>query len=909
MKKQNKLFGTLALIMGVMFIGAFALAGCEQPTDPSNPTGKTPLATPANVRVDDAGKTAFVLKWDAVDGADSYTVDIDGELKQVSASTTSYDLKALTADPKVYPVKVRAVASNGDAAHSDSAYSTALNVEPAEYVFTYEDESAPSLSIVRAAAGGKKITGLTGYGKGLDSIVVPPRIGSIDVVTIGDDAFKDNAQISSISLPQTIITIGAGAFSGTNIASIVIPESVLSIGNGAFSNIIVLVVVVFVSPEPPALGDDVFDGSDAIEKIVVPEGKGDSYTDMIEDKAPGIADKVDDKPQTPFTITVNAGNNGTITTTPTGSAYAGTTVRINVSPNQGYTLENLSVTSADGKTVAFNSPNQSGAGSTGGGYSFTMPDSNVTVAATFSTGSVTPQPITYTISTSVSGGSTGTIAGTISTNPQGSATAGTTVTVNVSPASGYALASLLSVTDANGEAVNVEAADSAGTVWRFTMPASNVTISATFSGSSPQPTTYAITVYPIDGATITTSPSGSAAAGTTVNVYVRLDPGYTLEEIQIDDGELKIEHQTGQSTTGVYYYFTMPAKAVYIDAAFASPTGAYEITVNQASNGTVTTNRWSADEGDTVYIYVKPDSGYSLSQLIIGSRAGAAYNYQIGQTSTGAVYYTFTMPAIDVFINATFTRQSGTVPAKTLTIPNFTTTFAGRDVKVGVWSDLSNWEQVAYGEGTISSAILTVSMYDENGEAWNGGGQYWVTLDIYPLPTQNPTGAGGSEFVYYYTNGQPLSSVSSSTVPTYAFTSGSDASIPFSLFKEENGGTQPGMYTITTSVIGGLGGTISTDHDTMAGTTLAPAGEIVKVYANPDQGYYFETMRIAMGEGTNQTLVNYQTAQSSTGGVYYTFTMPASDVSIFAQFYESSTGGSGTGTGGGSAGGGTGTQP
>ena len=294
MKKFFRTFGIIAL---TAIIG-FTTAGCDTPLDEL--TGKTPLGTPANVRVDDAGKTAFILRWDAVEGADSYMVDIDGVLQQVSASTTSYDLRALTADPKVYPVRIRAVAYNGDPAYSDSAYSDPLNVEPAEYIFTYEDEPSllpsiqPSRSIARSAGGSRTITGLTDFGRELERVVVPPSIGSVTITAIGDDAFKDNSLMSSISLPETLITIGAGALSGTNIASIVIPESVLNIGDGAFSNIIVLVVVVFVSPEPPELGAGVFEGSEAIETIVVPDGSGDTYAGMIEEAAPELAEVIEE---------------------------------------------------------------------------------------------------------------------------------------------------------------------------------------------------------------------------------------------------------------------------------------------------------------------------------------------------------------------------------------------------------------------------------------------------------------------------------------------------------------------------------------------------------------------------------------------------------------------------------------
>ena len=301
---MKKIFKQLAVIAFAAVIG-FALTGCgELDGDPFDKGDalKKPLATPTSVRVV-ASDTALTLNWDAVEGADSYMLDIDGLLTQVSGSKTDYNLTALTADPKVYPIRVRAVAWNGDIAHSDSMYSAPISFEPAEYIFEFEDAPAPSPKIQAgrsiaptSASGSGTITGLTDFGKTLERVVVPPTIGSVPVTAIGNNAFAGNPQITTISLPETIITIGASAFSGTNITSIVIPDSVLTIEDGAFSNIIVLVVVVFVSVEPPALGEGVFDGSDSIESIVVPDD-GDSgnnaYTTMIAEKAPELADTIE----------------------------------------------------------------------------------------------------------------------------------------------------------------------------------------------------------------------------------------------------------------------------------------------------------------------------------------------------------------------------------------------------------------------------------------------------------------------------------------------------------------------------------------------------------------------------------------------------------------------------------------
>jgi hypothetical protein len=55
--------------------------------------------------------------------------------------------------------------------------------------------------------------------------------------TISDSAFSNCTSLSSVSLPTTLSTIGASAFSGTALEDLIIPEGVTSIGNGAFAGI------------------------------------------------------------------------------------------------------------------------------------------------------------------------------------------------------------------------------------------------------------------------------------------------------------------------------------------------------------------------------------------------------------------------------------------------------------------------------------------------------------------------------------------------------------------------------------------------------------------------------------------------------------------------------------------------
>ena len=69
------------------------------------------------------------------------------------------------------------------------------------------------------------------------SVTIPSSVNGYTVIEIGSDAFKDCKDVTSISIPGSIVTIGVGAFAGcSSLQSINIPEGVTTIEIGAFEN-------------------------------------------------------------------------------------------------------------------------------------------------------------------------------------------------------------------------------------------------------------------------------------------------------------------------------------------------------------------------------------------------------------------------------------------------------------------------------------------------------------------------------------------------------------------------------------------------------------------------------------------------------------------------------------------------
>ena len=76
---------------------------------------------------------------------------------------------------------------------------------------------------------------VTGYNGNADNVVIPKTYRGIPVKIIKDHAFRYQTRLKSITLPDSVTSIGNSVFYGcTGLTSITIPNSVTSIGNSAF---------------------------------------------------------------------------------------------------------------------------------------------------------------------------------------------------------------------------------------------------------------------------------------------------------------------------------------------------------------------------------------------------------------------------------------------------------------------------------------------------------------------------------------------------------------------------------------------------------------------------------------------------------------------------------------------------
>jgi len=86
--------------------------------------------------------------------------------------------------------------------------------------------------------GNATITGYLGAG---GDVTIPNTLGGCPVIAIGDHAFQNNENITSLSVTSSVQTIGMGAFSNcVNMTKITIGSGVISIGDHAFDGASVL---------------------------------------------------------------------------------------------------------------------------------------------------------------------------------------------------------------------------------------------------------------------------------------------------------------------------------------------------------------------------------------------------------------------------------------------------------------------------------------------------------------------------------------------------------------------------------------------------------------------------------------------------------------------------------------------
>ena len=392
---------------------------------------------------------------------------------------------------------------------------------------------------------------------------------------------------------------------------------------------------------------------------------------------------------------------------------------------------------------------------------------------------------------------------------------------------------------AQDEAAAQATTEKAKTVYTFTMPDGDVTISVTKAAK-----TYAVKVADANKDTLKiTSPEADldkVAEGTSVTVVATPKDGYTLTADGVvvtygDNQTLKATPDTEKANT---YTFAMPAGDATVSAAFEE-VKKYNVTVaGTVENGTVGVEPKTAAAKDVVTVTVTPNTNFKYTDGSLkatytdGGTKKEINDFKAvdGKENT----YTFTMPAADVTVSAAFEK----IATETYTV---TVTKDG-DGKVTV-----NEQETEKLEGLKSGDT--------------------VTLKINPIDTDTLLTELAGVTV---TSGKVDVSTTKVDENTYTFKMpDGDVNVSVKFTTVE--------YGIEVKMLGEGEGTITfTD-----GKTRFAAGTSVTATITPN-GTTYELTKVMYDDGSE----NKDDTSELKNGCEYTFTMPANYVKFEATFGE-----------------------
>ena len=236
------------------------------------------LATPEGLRVEDE-----VLRWDAVENAEGYVVEIDEE--QFEVTENYLDVFSVFCKSKTYQIKVWAWGKQNGAASSLLAEMTYRPQLVRSYALheiqggkEYEIAGVSPEKIAGKAVipeknekDGKPITQISAAAFKNCTELTGVVIGA-NVKVIANNAFSGCTQLQRVVLPDTVEQIGKSAFADcTALSKINLPQGVSQIGWRAFYRCSSLREIVL-PEELQKIESGVFNGCTALSKINLPQG-------------------------------------------------------------------------------------------------------------------------------------------------------------------------------------------------------------------------------------------------------------------------------------------------------------------------------------------------------------------------------------------------------------------------------------------------------------------------------------------------------------------------------------------------------------------------------------------------------------------------------------------------------------
>ena len=425
--------------------------------------------------------------------------------------------------------------------------------------------------------------------------------------------------------------------------------------------------------------------------------------------------------------------------------------------------------------------------------------------------------------------------------------AGTTITLAIESAEGYELENIgYYETGTTNNPIEIENKEG---VYSFTMPAYDVTVTATFVKT--QATLDVEAVAAAKAAIINEEADYTVAQATAnsieeitewlvkkINKLIKKTTGIKVKakNIEIDEDTFSA---ASNGENGAFDFVVTLTKGNATDTAGTKDniiiaTLVYSVTIyNDIQNGSVVADKTAnVIEDETIILTITPDEGYELNVI-------SAYRTNVQATSVllsgSGSTRTFTMPAYDVTVTATFKKTQATldieaIAAAKAAIENESYTvaqaIANTEVAVKNWLVTQINSLIASTSITVSADNITISNFTAASGSQAGSFDFTVSL------------VKGSKSDTAVKNGNTISAT-----PVYTVSIGTFANGSVSAYKTE--------YA---------------------------AGEIITLTISPDVGYELDKITAFQ---TNKEETNVMIDEED--GIY-TFMMPAHNVTVTATF-------------------------
>jgi len=244
---------------------------------------KEQLAAPQNVRLDES----CVLRWDAVEGAEKYIVDVAG--RNFTVEDVSCDLFDSLLESKTYEASVSAIGKDG-------ALSQATTCEVVSNVV-----SASALAATSSDGGKTCFVRISSEAKAnaCGKLVIPTELDGALVTGISASGFANCDKITSVYVPDTVNVVGTYAFANCTslrradlsdnieklssvfinceqLFSVKLPKKLIEMGAACFQNCVALKSLVFPNTMTTLKGG-AFSGVSSLEQLAIQDGENDKY--------------------------------------------------------------------------------------------------------------------------------------------------------------------------------------------------------------------------------------------------------------------------------------------------------------------------------------------------------------------------------------------------------------------------------------------------------------------------------------------------------------------------------------------------------------------------------------------------------------------------------------------------------